>query len=107
MSWDGQVYGKYRITHADGTPLHGKEYFVLRLDSADPAEAKRVKAAMTAYKGDALGLRPRRNCDRFNTGDVKKDAQAAMEAILAEGVAGYRGIAEYLLSPATDEETLS
>ena len=42
---------------------------------------------------------PLRNCDRFNTGDVKKDAQDAMEAILAEGVAGYRGIAEYLLSP--------
>lgn len=51
MSWDGQVYGKYRIAHADGTPLHGKEYFVLRLDSDDPAEAKRVKAAMDAYKG--------------------------------------------------------
>lgn len=42
---------------------------------------------------------PRRNCDRFNTGDVKQDAQDAMMAILDEGVAGYRGIAEYLLSP--------
>ena len=42
---------------------------------------------------------PPRNCDRFNTGDLKRDAQDAMEAMLDEGVAGYRGIAEYLLSP--------
>ena len=47
---------------------------------------------------------PKRNCDRFNTGDVKMDAQHAMEAILEEGVAGYRGIAEYLLSPVKEEE---
>lgn len=47
---------------------------------------------------------PLRNCDRFNSGDVKKDAQDAMEAILAEGVAGYRGIAEYLLSPAAEQQ---
>lgn len=45
---------------------------------------------------------PPRNCDRFDTGDVKMDAQHAMEAILEEGVAGYRGIAEYLLSPAKE-----
>ena len=48
--------------------------------------------------------KPPRNCDRFNTGDVKMDAQHAMEAILKEGVAGYRGIAEYLLSPVKEEE---
>jgi len=48
--------------------------------------------------------KPPRNCDRFNTGDVKMDAQHAMEAILEEGVAGYRGIAEYLLSPVKEEE---
>ena len=48
---------------------------------------------------DAALAKPPRNCDRFHTGDVKKDAQAAMKAILAEGVAGCRGIAEYLLSP--------
>jgi hypothetical protein len=53
---------------------------------------------------DVLKIPPR-NCDRFNTGDVKMDAQHAMEAILKEGVAGYRGIAEYLLSPVKEEES--
>ena len=47
---------------------------------------------------------PRRNCDRFNTGDLKRDAHDAMEAMLDEGVAGYRGIAEYLLSPIHTEQ---
>ncbi len=32
MSLDGRVYKKYRIEHTDGTPLKGKNYFVLRLD---------------------------------------------------------------------------
>ena len=52
--------------------------------------SRKIRAALST---------PPRNCDRFNTGDVKRDAQDAMEAILHEGVAGYRGIAEYLLSP--------
>lgn len=73
---------------------------IAHLDPVEQADVRKMPEG-------APGLRPRRNCDRFNTGDVKKDAQAAMEAILAEGVAGYRGIAEYLLSPATDEEALS
>ena len=57
MSWDGKMYDKYRIAHMDGTPLKGKKYFVLRLDSDDPVEAARVAAAMRAYKGEP------RNCD--------------------------------------------
>ena len=57
MSWDGKMYDKYRIAHTDGTPLKGKKYFVLRLDSDDPVEASRVAAAMRAYKGEP------RNCD--------------------------------------------
>lgn len=57
MSWDGTIYDKYRIEHADGTPLKGKKYFVLRLDSDNPVEAARVAAAMRAYKGEP------RNCD--------------------------------------------
>ena len=57
MSWDGKMYDKYRIEHTDGTPLKGKKYFVLRLDSDDPLEAARVAAAMRAYKGEP------RNCD--------------------------------------------
>lgn len=57
MSWDGKMYDKYRIEHTDGTPLKGKKYFVLRLDSDNPVEAARVAAAMRAYKGDL------RNCD--------------------------------------------
>ena len=51
MSWDGMMYKKYRIEHTDGTPLKGKNYFVLRLDSDKPVEAARVNAAMRAYKG--------------------------------------------------------
>ena len=57
MGWDGKIYDKYRIEHTDGTPLKGKKYFVLRLDSDDPAEAARVAAAMRAYKSEP------RNCD--------------------------------------------
>lgn len=57
MSWDGKTYDKYRIAHADGTPLKGEKYFVLRLDSDDPVEAARVAAAMRAYKSEM------RNCD--------------------------------------------
>ena len=57
MSWDGKMYNKYKIEHTDGTPLKGKKYFVLRLDSDDPIEAARVDAAMRAYKGRL------RNCD--------------------------------------------
>ena len=45
-----EIFDKYRISHTDGTPLKGKKYFVMRLDSDDPAEAARVKAAMKAYK---------------------------------------------------------
>lgn len=53
---DGRkIYNKYQIRHTDGTPLKGKQYFVLRLDSDDPKEAARVSAAMTAYKGEAVG----------------------------------------------------
>lgn len=57
MSWDGKIFDKYRIEHTDGTPLKGKKYFVLRLDSDDPVEAARVAAAMRAYKNEP------RNCD--------------------------------------------
>lgn len=57
MSWDGKMYDKYRIEHTNGTPLKGKKYFVLRLDSEDPVEAARVAAAMRAYKNEP------RNCD--------------------------------------------
>ena len=46
-----RIFDKYKICHTDGTPLHGKRYFVLRLDSDDPKEAARVEAAMAAYNG--------------------------------------------------------
>jgi len=46
------IYRKYVISHADGTPLKGKSYFVLRLDSDDPMEKARVDSAMKAYLGD-------------------------------------------------------
>ena len=47
-----RLYDKYKIEHTDGTPVKGKQHFVLRLDSDDPVEAKRVAAAMAAYRGD-------------------------------------------------------
>lgn len=68
MSWDGKMYDKYKIAHTDGTPLKGKKYFVMRLDSHDPVESARVAAAMRAYKSEP------RNCDRFQT---KEDAAMA------------------------------
>ena len=52
-----KIYNKYKIEHTDGTPLKGKKYFVLRLDSDDPIEAARVTRAMRAYEGKL------RNCD--------------------------------------------
>ena len=48
---DWVQYEKYQLRHADGTPLKGRSYFVLRLDSDDPNEARRVEAAMAAYRG--------------------------------------------------------
>lgn len=40
-----------------------------------------------------------RNCDRFDTGDVEKDANDALRAYLASGVCGYRAVAGWMLSP--------
>ena len=54
---DMKIYNKYKIEHTDGTPLKGKKFFVLRLDSDDPIEAARVARAMRAYDGKP------RNCD--------------------------------------------
>ena len=54
-----EIYNKYKIEHTDGTPLKGKKYFVLRLDSDDPIEAARVERAMRAYEGNP------RNCDKY------------------------------------------
>lgn len=51
MNLTDEIFNKYKIEHADGTPLHGKKYFVLRLDSDNPEEASRVNAAMNAYFG--------------------------------------------------------
>lgn len=51
---------------------------------------KRSKRALAA---------PARNCDRFNSGDPDKDADDALHAYLDEGVAGFRAVARYLLSP--------
>ena len=48
---DFKLFNKYKIEHADGTPVHGKSYFVLRLDSDKPEERARVSAAMNAYLG--------------------------------------------------------
>ena len=52
-----EIYKKYKIEHLDGTPLKGKQYFVLRLDSDNPEEAARVAKAMRSYQEKL------RNCD--------------------------------------------
>ena len=44
-------------------------------------------------------IETKRNCDRFNSGDPEKDADDALHAYLDEGVAGFRAVARYLLSP--------
>lgn len=47
---------------------------------------------------------PKRNCDRFNSGDPDKDADDALHAYLDEGVAGFRAVARYLLSPVEERK---
>ena len=44
-------------------------------------------------------IETKRNCYRFNSGDPEKDADDALHAYLDEGVAGFRAVAMYLLSP--------
>ena len=100
MSWDGKMYNKYRIAHTDGTPLKGKKYFVLRLDSDDPVEAARVAAAMRAYK------REPRNCDKYAT---HNDAMKAFEVFVCEqGKLGFINpfteAFKWLFAPATEKE---
>ena len=75
------------------------------IERLDPVEQADVRKMLES----AFGLHPRRNCDRFNTGDVEKDADAALRAMLDEmksdGNFGYRGVASYLLSPAKSDAT--
>ena len=78
MSWDGKIYDKYRIAHTDGTPLKGKKYFVLRLDSDDPLEAARVAAAMRAYKSE-----PRKEARMAETHDTIKGLLAEFRGYAA------------------------
>jgi len=45
-----RVYNKYNVTHSDGTPCDpDSRYFVLKLNSKDPKERHRVRAAVFAY----------------------------------------------------------
>ena len=73
------------------------------IERLDPVEQADVRKMLES----AFGLHPRRNCDRFNTGDVEQDADAALRAMLdemkADGNFGYRGVASYLLSPAKSD----
>lgn len=100
-----KMFGKYKIEHVDGTPLKGKDYFVLRLDSDDPIEAARVKAAMAAYRGECSP--PSRNCDRFHSGDVDKDAKEAIRTMVSEVddlIFSYRKLAKWMLSKIQKEQ---
>ena len=76
-----KMYGKYLIQHADGTPLKGKKYFVLRLDSPVKEEAMRVNAAMAAYKGEL---------NTNNAAALREAAEAFIKAV-AEGKMGAVG----------------
>lgn len=69
-----EIFDKYIIAHKDGTPLKGKKYFVLRLDSDDAEEAARVNAAMAAYKGEPT--------------KKEKDLIAALERVLETATKG-------------------
>ncbi|MBQ4385620.1 MAG: hypothetical protein II823_06870 [Kiritimatiellae bacterium] len=77
-----EMYDKYQIRHTDGTPLKGKKYFVLRLDSDNPAEAARVAAAMRAYKGelsDGNGAKMREALIKFVRAYEQTDEMANIE----------------------------
>ena len=88
-----QALETVRDCHSVGTDNNGYDYETFSVETDDGTGRPLICVVESALE------KPPRNCDRFNTGDVKMDAQHAMEAILDEGVAGYRGIAEYLLSP--------
>lgn len=80
----------------------GDAYMVLNKSLMDDCKIPR-KELERIIGGIEKAMRvQKRNCDRFATGDVVKDADDALHAILDEGVAGYRSIAEYLLSPANE-----
>ena len=104
MSWDGKTYDKYRIEHTDGTPLKGKKYFVLRLNSDDPVEAARVAAAMRAYKSEP------RNCDMPLVVDGPADNNADKAWLVFKhrnpdayfDVSGLLRCIDWLLAPATE-----
>lgn len=70
--------------------------------TVDAVELLMLLALVSAWADKALSA-PARNCDRFATGDVAKDADDAMRAMLDEmrgdGNFGFRGIASFLLSP--------
>ena len=84
---------------ADEMGFDGVKILLEELDIAIKNELR--DAAMENAHLPAVCLkRPiTRNCDRFDSGDVKKDAQAALEAYLDSGVCGYRAVAEWFLSP--------
>ena len=103
MSWDGKMYGKYRIEHTDGTPLKGKKYFVLRLDSDDLREASRFAAAMRAYNSEP------KNCDIYLTEEAVdaaivtvRDCEACPR-IDMEAPCVFCMV-RWLLAPATEKE---
>ena len=86
MSWDGKMYNKYKIEHTDGTPLKGKKYFVLRLDSDDPIEAARVARAMRAYEGKP------RNCDMGTVEELKYLSEKFGKPVTKSDLDKYYGV---------------
>ena len=68
-------------------------------DSFDPPMVKDVYDLAQ----DALRSSPR-NCDRFCSGDTAKDANDALIAILNEGCAGCRAIAEWMLDTVNENQ---
>lgn len=99
LQWYYAEEGVYVLRCKHGEP--NEHLCVIRAKSANEAISRAVFDLHKA--GEKKKSKPSRNCDRFNTGDLKRDAQDAMEAMLDEGVAGFRGMAEYLLSPVCTE----
>lgn len=55
-----QLYGKYKILKSDGTPVDSQGmYFVLKLNSFNPVQARASQEAVLAYADEIESLSPR------------------------------------------------
>lgn len=88
-----QALETVRNCHTVGTDSNGDDYETFGVEADDGTGRPLICVVESALE------KPPRNCDRFNSGDPDKDADDALHAYLDEGVAGFRAVARYLLSP--------